>query len=49
MASREAMQLFTKWSQGLGFLSKQQAQLQKDRECYYRPQGRTGTSDTHRE
>lgn len=34
MASREAMQLFTKWSQGLGFLSQQQAQLQKDRECH---------------
>ncbi|XP_006498276.1 epididymal-specific lipocalin-6 isoform X3 [Mus musculus] len=30
MASHEAMQLFTKWSQGLGFLSQQQAQLQKD-------------------
>ncbi|XP_021496718.1 epididymal-specific lipocalin-6 [Meriones unguiculatus] len=33
MASREAMQLFTKWSQGLGFLSQQQAQLQKDLTC----------------
>ncbi|GAB1286086.1 LCN6 isoform alpha [Apodemus speciosus] len=30
MASHEAMQLFTKWSQGLGFLPQQQAQLQKD-------------------
>uniref|UniRef100_A0A8C0ZY15 Lipocalin/cytosolic fatty-acid binding domain-containing protein n=1 Tax=Castor canadensis TaxID=51338 RepID=A0A8C0ZY15_CASCN len=33
MASPEATQLFTKWSRGLGFLSEQQAQLQKDREC----------------
>lgn len=33
MASHEAIQLFTKWSRGLGFLSQQQAQLQKDREC----------------
>uniref|UniRef100_A0A7N9CCL4 Lipocalin/cytosolic fatty-acid binding domain-containing protein n=1 Tax=Macaca fascicularis TaxID=9541 RepID=A0A7N9CCL4_MACFA len=32
-ASQEAMGLFTKWSRGLGFLSQQQAQLQKDREC----------------
>lgn len=34
MASHKAMQLFTKWSQGLGFKSHQQAQLQKDRECF---------------
>lgn len=33
MASHEAMQLFTKWVQGLGFSSQQQAQLQKDCEC----------------
>ncbi|KAK7799725.1 hypothetical protein U0070_010732, partial [Myodes glareolus] len=31
VASYEAMRLFTKWSQGLGFRSQQQAQLQKDR------------------
>ncbi|XP_052578399.1 epididymal-specific lipocalin-6 [Peromyscus californicus insignis] len=36
MASREAMQLFTKWSQGLGFLSHQQAQLQKDFTCAHK-------------
>ncbi|XP_028724701.1 epididymal-specific lipocalin-6 [Peromyscus leucopus] len=35
-ASREAMQLFTKWSQGLGFLSHQQAQLQKDFTCAHK-------------
>ncbi|XP_077901120.1 epididymal-specific lipocalin-6 [Ictidomys tridecemlineatus] len=33
MASQEALQLFTKWSRNLGFLSQQQAQLQKDCEC----------------
>uniref|UniRef100_A0A8C5Z858 Lipocalin 6 n=1 Tax=Marmota marmota marmota TaxID=9994 RepID=A0A8C5Z858_MARMA len=33
MASREALQLFTKWSRNLGFLSQQQAQLQKDFTC----------------
>ncbi|XP_008840209.2 epididymal-specific lipocalin-6 [Nannospalax galili] len=33
MASQEGMQLFTKWSQGLGFLSQQQARLQKDLTC----------------
>ncbi|ELV13142.1 Epididymal-specific lipocalin-6 [Tupaia chinensis] len=32
-ASQEAMRLFTSWSRGLGFLSQQQAQLQRDREC----------------
>ncbi|XP_023392226.1 epididymal-specific lipocalin-6 [Pteropus vampyrus] len=32
-ASQEAMERFTKWSQGLGFLSQQRAQLQTDREC----------------
>lgn len=44
-ASQEAMGLFTKWSRGLGFLSQQQAQLQKDRECPpEQPQGRLGAS-----
>ncbi|KAB1280024.1 Epididymal-specific lipocalin-6 [Camelus dromedarius] len=33
LASQEAMSLFTKWSKGLGFLSQQQATLQRDREC----------------
>ncbi|XP_008592395.1 PREDICTED: epididymal-specific lipocalin-6 [Galeopterus variegatus] len=33
MASQEALRLFTKWSKGLGFLSRQQAQLQKDLTC----------------
>uniref|UniRef100_A0A8I3W063 Lipocalin 6 n=2 Tax=Callithrix jacchus TaxID=9483 RepID=A0A8I3W063_CALJA len=32
-ASQEAMGLFTKWSRGLGFPSRQQAQLQKDFTC----------------
>ncbi|XP_051022819.1 epididymal-specific lipocalin-6 [Acomys russatus] len=36
MASPEATQLFTKWSQGLGFLSKQQAQLRKDFTCAHK-------------
>ncbi|XP_021050665.1 epididymal-specific lipocalin-6 [Mus pahari] len=36
MASHEAMQLFTKWSRGLGFLSQQQAQLQKDLTCAHK-------------
>ncbi|XP_031510614.1 epididymal-specific lipocalin-6 [Papio anubis] len=44
-ASQEAMGLFTKWSRGLGFLSQQQAQLQKDCECPpEQPQGRLGAS-----
>ncbi|CAO2598498.1 Epididymal-specific lipocalin-6 [Lemmus lemmus] len=48
VASYEAMKLFTKWSQGLGFCSQQQAQLRKDRECYYYwPQGGAGSSHTH--
>ncbi|XP_063492787.1 uncharacterized protein [Symphalangus syndactylus] len=44
-ASQEAMGLFTKWSRSLGFLSQQQAQLQKDLTCAHkilpgwRPQG----------
>lgn len=33
LASQEAVHLFAKWSKGLGFLSQQQAQLQRDREC----------------
>ncbi|XP_040601170.1 epididymal-specific lipocalin-6 isoform X2 [Mesocricetus auratus] len=33
MARPEAIQLFTKWSRGLGFRSQQQAQLQKDFTC----------------
>ncbi|KAM5331333.1 epididymal-specific lipocalin-6 isoform 1-T1 [Glossophaga mutica] len=32
-ASPEAVSRFTRWSQGLGFLSQQQAQLQADGEC----------------
>ncbi|XP_069919597.1 epididymal-specific lipocalin-6 [Oryctolagus cuniculus] len=32
-ASGEALRLFSKWSKGLGFLSQQQAQLQKDVTC----------------
>ncbi|XP_035294120.1 epididymal-specific lipocalin-6 isoform X1 [Cricetulus griseus] len=36
MASHKAMQLFTKWSQGLGFKSHQQAQLQKDLTCAHK-------------
>ncbi|XP_027622070.1 epididymal-specific lipocalin-6 [Tupaia chinensis] len=32
-ASQEAMRLFTSWSRGLGFLSQQQAQLQRDLTC----------------
>ncbi|XP_036892530.1 epididymal-specific lipocalin-6 [Sturnira hondurensis] len=32
-ASPQAMSHFTRWSQGLGFLSQQQAQLQADGEC----------------
>ncbi|ELK07385.1 Epididymal-specific lipocalin-6 [Pteropus alecto] len=32
-ASQEAMERFTKWSQGLGFLSQQRAQLQTDLTC----------------
>ncbi|XP_052040632.1 epididymal-specific lipocalin-6 [Apodemus sylvaticus] len=36
MASHEAVQMFTKWSQGLGFLSQQQAQLQKDFTCAHK-------------
>ncbi|XP_011840476.1 PREDICTED: epididymal-specific lipocalin-6 isoform X1 [Mandrillus leucophaeus] len=35
-ASQEAMGLFTKWSRGLGFLSQQQAQLQKDLTCAHK-------------
>ncbi|XP_070106511.1 epididymal-specific lipocalin-6 isoform X3 [Equus caballus] len=31
LASQEAVHLFAKWSKGLGFLSQQQAQLQRDR------------------
>ncbi|XP_053434476.1 epididymal-specific lipocalin-6 [Nycticebus coucang] len=33
MASQEALGLFSKWSEGLGFLSQQQAQLHKDLTC----------------
>uniref|UniRef100_A0ABI8AGD5 Lipocalin/cytosolic fatty-acid binding domain-containing protein n=1 Tax=Felis catus TaxID=9685 RepID=A0ABI8AGD5_FELCA len=33
LASQEAVRLFTRWSRGLGFLSQQQAVLQRDREC----------------
>lgn len=33
LASQEAVNLFTRWSQGLGFLSQQQARLHPDREC----------------
>lgn len=33
LASQEAMNLFTRWSRGLGFLSQQQARLHPDREC----------------
>ena len=33
LASQEAVRLFTRWSRGLGFLSQQQAALQRDREC----------------
>ncbi|NP_001001519.1 epididymal-specific lipocalin-6 precursor [Rattus norvegicus] len=36
IASHQAMKLFTKWSQGLGFLSQQQAQLQKDFTCAHK-------------
>ncbi|XP_004593687.1 epididymal-specific lipocalin-6 [Ochotona princeps] len=32
-ASREALRLFSKWSNGLGFLAQQQARLQKDVTC----------------
>ncbi|XP_045418014.1 epididymal-specific lipocalin-6 [Lemur catta] len=32
-ASQEALGLFSKWSEGLGFLSQQQAQLRKDLTC----------------
>nr|XP_053771611.1 epididymal-specific lipocalin-6 [Desmodus rotundus] len=35
-ASPEAVSLFTKWSQGLGFLSQQQAQLQADVTCAHK-------------
>nr|XP_044634283.1 epididymal-specific lipocalin-6 isoform X2 [Equus asinus] len=33
LASQEAVHLFAKWSKGLGFLSQQQAQLQRDHEA----------------
>ncbi|XP_028628792.1 epididymal-specific lipocalin-6 [Grammomys surdaster] len=36
VASHEAVQLFTKWSHGLGFLSQQQAQLQRDFTCAHK-------------
>ncbi|KAL4691705.1 hypothetical protein H8957_016038, partial [Semnopithecus entellus] len=36
VASQEAVGLFTKWSRGLGFLSQQQAQLQKDLTCAHK-------------
>ncbi|CAO2598497.1 Epididymal-specific lipocalin-6 [Lemmus lemmus] len=36
VASYEAMKLFTKWSQGLGFCSQQQAQLRKDLTCTHK-------------
>ncbi|KAF5920320.1 epididymal-specific lipocalin-6 [Diceros bicornis minor] len=36
LASQEAMRLFTKWSKGLGFLSQQQAELQKDLTCAHK-------------
>ncbi|KAM5331334.1 epididymal-specific lipocalin-6 isoform 2-T2 [Glossophaga mutica] len=35
-ASPEAVSRFTRWSQGLGFLSQQQAQLQADATCAHR-------------
>ncbi|XP_037348639.1 epididymal-specific lipocalin-6 isoform X3 [Talpa occidentalis] len=36
LASPEAMRLFAKWSQGLGFLAQQQAQLQPDFTCAHK-------------
>ncbi|XP_010991815.1 epididymal-specific lipocalin-6 [Camelus dromedarius] len=36
LASQEAMSLFTKWSKGLGFLSQQQATLQRDLTCAHK-------------
>lgn len=48
MASQEALQLFTKWTKNLGFLSQQQVQLQKDCECPQSGQGRSGRPDAHR-
>uniref|UniRef100_A0A8C0SPA5 Lipocalin 6 n=2 Tax=Canis lupus familiaris TaxID=9615 RepID=A0A8C0SPA5_CANLF len=36
LASQEAMGLFTRWSWGLGFLSQQQASLQRDLTCVHK-------------
>nr|XP_008507769.1 PREDICTED: epididymal-specific lipocalin-6 [Equus przewalskii] len=36
LASQEAVHLFAKWSKGLGFLSQQQAQLQRDLTCAHK-------------
>nr|XP_055163677.1 epididymal-specific lipocalin-6 [Nyctereutes procyonoides] len=36
LASQEAMSLFTRWSWGLGFLSQQQASLQRDFTCVHK-------------
>ncbi|XP_005346338.1 epididymal-specific lipocalin-6 [Microtus ochrogaster] len=36
VASYEAMKLFTKWSQGLGFRAQQQAKLRKDLTCAHK-------------
>uniref|UniRef100_A0A8D1QSW6 Lipocalin/cytosolic fatty-acid binding domain-containing protein n=1 Tax=Sus scrofa TaxID=9823 RepID=A0A8D1QSW6_PIG len=36
LASQEAMNLFSKWSKNLGFLSQQQATLQKDFTCAHK-------------
>ncbi|XP_070287108.1 epididymal-specific lipocalin-6 [Myotis yumanensis] len=36
LASQEAMDLFTRWSRGLGFLSQQQARLHPDLTCAHK-------------
>ncbi|GAB5580308.1 epididymal-specific lipocalin-6 [Prionailurus iriomotensis] len=36
LASQEAVRLFTRWSRGLGFLSQQQAALQRDLTCAHK-------------
>ncbi|XP_007521595.1 epididymal-specific lipocalin-6 [Erinaceus europaeus] len=36
LASPEALRLFTKWSEGLGFLAQQRAELQKDLTCAHK-------------
>lgn len=40
LASQEALGRFAKWSRSLGFLSQQQAELQRDCECRRTPGGR---------